>query len=140
PGTDLYLLVADMSPDPRNPGILFQVFKGNDQKPIQSGQLTPGQTTDIQGQYKVTFEGYSGVTGLQVKSDPGVWVVWLGCFLLVGGLLLAFYWQPMVVSGIITKNGSVGQLTFGAATGKYAARVKDEFEGLVENIKLNIKA
>jgi cytochrome c biogenesis protein len=29
-------------------------------------------------------------TGLQVKKDPGVWVVWLGCALLVLGSIAAF--------------------------------------------------
>ncbi len=139
PGTDLYFIVADMNSDNRNPAILFQVYKADGQKPIQSGQLSPRQVADIQGQYKVTFEGYTGFTGLQVKEDPGVWVIWLGCFLLVGGLMLAFYWQPMVVSGIITKNGSAGQLTFGAASGKYATKVKAEFENLVGIIKENSK-
>ncbi len=139
PGTDLYLIVADMSGDNRNPGILFQVYKADGQKPIQSGQLSPGQVADIQGQYKITFEGYTGYTGLQVKADPGVWVIWLGCLLLVVGMMLAFYWQPIVVSGIITKNGLLGQLTFGAPSGKYATKVKAEFENLVKIIKENSK-
>ena len=30
-------------------------------------------------------------TGLQVAKDPGVWVVWLGCFLMVVGSLGAFF-------------------------------------------------
>lgn len=137
PGTDLYLIVAGTSKDSRNPGILFQVYKGNGQQPIQSGQLITGQTADIQGSYKVTFVGYSGFTGLQVKKDPGIWVIWLGCFLLVGGMLLAFYWQPMVVSGVITPNETEGKLSFGAASGKYASRVKDQFQGLVSMIKEN---
>ncbi len=101
----------------------------------EKNSLEIRQTADIQGSYKVTFEGYSGFTGLQVKKDPGVWIIWLGCFLLVGGMLLAFYWQPMVVSGVITPNEAVGKLFFGAATGKYASRVKDQFEGLVSMIK-----
>jgi cytochrome c biogenesis protein len=31
------------------------------------------------------------ITGLKVVKDPGVWVVWLGCLLLVGGLFAAFF-------------------------------------------------
>jgi cytochrome c biogenesis protein len=30
-------------------------------------------------------------TGLQVAKDPGVWVVWTGCFLLVAGCMSAFF-------------------------------------------------
>lgn len=29
-------------------------------------------------------------TGLQVKHDPGVWVVWVGCFLIMAGCAVAF--------------------------------------------------
>ncbi len=137
PGTDLYLIVADMSGDTRSPGILYQVYKANGQKPIQSGQLSPGQAADIQGQYKVTFEGYSGFTGLQVKADPGVWVIWLGCFLLVAGMLLAFYWQPLVITGVLATNGASGLLTIGVTPGKYAVKVKDEFESIVKILKEN---
>lgn len=32
-------------------------------------------------------------TGLQVAKDPGVWVVWIGCFLLVAGSMSAFFWS-----------------------------------------------
>lgn len=32
-------------------------------------------------------------TGLQVKSDPGVWLVWLGCTLMVLGFVIAFYFS-----------------------------------------------
>jgi cytochrome c biogenesis protein len=30
-------------------------------------------------------------TGLQVKYDPGVWLVWAGCTLMVIGFIIAFY-------------------------------------------------
>ena len=29
-------------------------------------------------------------TGLQVAKDPGVWVVWLGCTLMMVGIYVAF--------------------------------------------------
>jgi cytochrome c biogenesis protein len=32
-------------------------------------------------------------TGLQVAKDPGVWVVWLGCFLMVAGIYAAFFFS-----------------------------------------------
>ena len=30
-------------------------------------------------------------TGLQVAKDPGVWVVWIGCFLMIAGIYAAFF-------------------------------------------------
>lgn len=37
---------------------------------------------------KVTSTPY---TGLQVKYDPGVWFIWVGCTLMVAGFFIAFY-------------------------------------------------
>jgi cytochrome c biogenesis protein len=31
------------------------------------------------------------MTGLQVTKDPGVWLVWLGCFMLIAGTFIAFF-------------------------------------------------
>lgn len=33
------------------------------------------------------------LTGLQVKKDPGVWIVWLGCTVLIFGFAIVF-WVP----------------------------------------------
>jgi cytochrome c biogenesis protein len=56
-------------------------------------------------------------TGLQVMKDPGVWIVWLGCILMVWGLVVAFFFShqriwvliprgkaPILVSGTTNKN------------------------------------
>ncbi|MDP4160231.1 MAG: cytochrome c biogenesis protein ResB, partial [Bacillota bacterium] len=115
--------------------VLFQVDKGTGAEPIQTGQLTPGQTVDVQGTYKLTFEGISGFTGLQVKKDPGVVVIWLGCAMLLGGLLLAFYWQPVVISGILqSENGKQGILTVGASSGKVTALTHQALEQFVSSV------
>jgi len=47
------------------------------------------------GAYAVSLLGAEQkyYTGLQVGKDPGVWVVWLGCFLMVAGSLTAFFWS-----------------------------------------------
>jgi cytochrome c biogenesis protein len=41
----------------------------------------------------LTFVDYGGVqyTGLQVVYDPGVWVIWTGCAIMVIGIYLAFF-------------------------------------------------
>ncbi|WP_291349069.1 cytochrome c biogenesis protein ResB [Desulfosporosinus sp.] len=136
PGTDLYLIVAAMKNDPQSPAILYQVYRGTGVEPVQTGQLNAGQTIDVQGEYKLTFEGSAGFTGLQIKQDPGVWVVWLGCALLLLGLMLSFYWRTMVVSGFFESGqGPDGELTMGAMAGKVAGRVQKEFDRLIHDIQ-----
>lgn len=69
------------SPDGRhgNPFVVLQNYPGFDAKRA--------------GIFSFSLLGYDQpqFTGLQVKKDPGVWVVWLGCTLLVLGSLVAFF-------------------------------------------------
>jgi cytochrome c biogenesis protein len=59
-------------------------------------------------------------TGLQVAKDPGVEVVWLGCFLMVIGIYIAFFMSHKRVWVIVSKgharmygNASKNQAAFG---------------------------
>lgn len=136
PGTDLYLILSAMKPDPKEPIILYQVYKGNSQQPIKMGQMKLGQSDSIENSYNLTFDGLSGYTGLQVKKDPGVDVVWLGSGLLMLGLILSFYWRPLTLSGILEWNSNKeSTLTLGTASGKLAMGAKEEFDQLVTEMK-----
>ncbi len=55
-------------------------------------------------------------TGLQVTKDPGVWVVWTGCFMLVLGCLVAFFLSHRRIWVVISEqNGKVGVRLVGSA-------------------------
>ena len=62
-----------------NPFIVLQRFADFDEK--RGGQYSVSLLEAEQSYY----------TGLQVTKDPGVWVVWTGCFLMVCGSLIAFF-------------------------------------------------
>jgi len=68
-------------------------------------------------------------TGLQVAKDPGVWVVWLGCTLMVLGICLAFFFSHkrvwirvahgrVIVGGTASKNPAGFQILFDDLVGK----------------------
>lgn len=136
PDTDLYLVAARIQNYSGKPQVYYQVFKGQDAKPVQSGQLMAGQSFNVQGNYQATFEGVAGITGLQVKKDPGVWVIWLGCALLLLGLLLSFYWRPRTILGILEAGeGNQGTLTVGAGHGKDMGTLRKEFDDLAKKLK-----
>lgn len=140
PGTDLYLVTTLARGSSEKPGVLFQIYKGTGADPIQTGQLNAGETIDVQGAYRLTFDGLAGFTGLQVKKDPGVAVIWLGCGLLLGGLLLAFYWQPLVISGIIqAEQGKRGNLTIGVLSGKMTDSARVALEQFVSSVSKMIR-
>ena len=140
PGTDLYLVISLAKSSSQKAGVLYQIYKGTGADPIQTGQLKTGETIDVQGTYRLTFEGLAGFSGLQVKKDPGVAVIWLGCGMLLAGLLLAFYWQPLVISGIIQpENEKRGTLTVGALSGKTPDSTREALGQFVSSVTKMIR-
>ena len=134
PGTDLYFFVAQMAGNPQQPRILFEVYQGGQAQPLQTDQLKVGETADIEGQYKITLDGYNPFTGLQVKKDPGVNVVWLGCAILLIGLGLSFYWRPLLVTGCLEEVAGQARLTIGMVSGRMQGRAREDFAALTKQL------
>jgi cytochrome c biogenesis protein len=86
------------------------------------------------------FLAYEGLqyTGLQVAYDPGVWVVWLGCALMVIGFYIAFFvphkriWVKMVESGEDRKVWVAG------STSKNRAAFESEFEKAAAGVEQSL--
>jgi len=86
--------VISRSQELRNPAVQIALFKNTillDQKWIFA--KFPDFHGPDKGEYRFTFLDFSGkeYTGLQLTKDPGVWVVWAGCFLLTLGCYLVFF-------------------------------------------------
>ncbi len=67
-------------------------------------------------------------TGLQVAKDPGVWVVWLGCTLMVVGLYIAFFMSHKRVWIVLTR----GHARLYGNASKNQAAFQGQFEQLAE--------
>ena len=72
-------------------------------------------------------------TGLQVAKDPGVWVVWVGCLLMVGGIYAAFFMSHRriwvrVENGTVTigGNASKNQSGFQLFMERVVTKLKDQ--------------
>ncbi len=73
-------------------------------------------------------------TGLQVAKDPGVWVVWLGCTLMVAGLFIAFFMSHKRVWIVVSK----GHARMYGNASKNQAAFQMQFEELSDKLK-NLK-
>jgi len=74
-------------------------------------------------------------TGLQVAKDPGVWVVWLGCTMMIIGIFVAFFMSHKRVWIIVSK----GHARMYANASKNQAAFQMQFENLSEllnNLKI----
>ncbi|PLX81751.1 MAG: cytochrome c biogenesis protein ResB [Desulfuromonas sp.] len=74
-------------------------------------------------------------TGLQVAKDPGVWVVWLGCFLMVVGSMSAFFLSHRRVWLTIQPVDDKTGIKVGAS----AHRNQPAFEIYFDEFKKNLK-
>lgn len=73
-------------------------------------------------------------TGLQVSKDPGVWIVWLGCTLMVVGIYGAFLMSHRRI-WIRLQNGHV---TIGGNASKNQASFEQYFDDLVKKLRNNL--
>jgi cytochrome c biogenesis protein len=85
------------------------------------------------GQQVFVYEGADDkfFTGLQVAKDPGVWVVWFGCALMVIGISMAFFMSHTRV-WIRVVNGRV---VFGGTASKNPAAFQMRFEAMADKLK-----
>jgi cytochrome c biogenesis protein len=83
-----------------------------------------------------SFEGISAknYTGLQVAKDPGVWVVWLGCALLILGLIISFFFSHQRVWVRIPK-GSGKEIVLAGSASKNRVAFERVFEQLADAIR-----
>jgi len=70
-------------------------------------------------------------TGLQVAKDPGVWVVWIGCSIMVIGICMAFF---MSHKRVWVRVGH-GRVAIGGTASKNPAGFQLHFDGLVDKLK-----
>ncbi|TAL25679.1 MAG: cytochrome c biogenesis protein ResB [Nitrospirae bacterium] len=108
PGTDLQGTLKDFSPalsfdannrpftfaeQMNNPAVFLEFSEKGKTK--YSGWIMKRypQTWALPDGHTVEFADYWGVeyTGLQVRKDPGVWVVYLGCIVMAVGLYITFF-------------------------------------------------
>ena len=74
-------------------------------------------------------------TGLQVAKDPGVEVVWLGCFMMVIGIYMAFFISHRRI-WVRIQDGTV---TVGGNASKNPGAFQLTFERIVERLKSNLE-
>lgn len=76
--------------------------------------------------------------GLQVTKDPGVWVVWLGCLIMVGGLIVTFFISHKRVWVILSPNGKETDITIVGSTNRNLITFEKDFQKLTEGIRAGL--
>ncbi len=82
----------------------------------------------------VRFKGLQ-YTGIQVSKDPGVWVVWTGCILMILGLLVTFFVSHKRWWVLVEPRGEKSEILVAGSTNRNRTAFEDAFAGLVEALK-----
>ena len=111
-------------------------FNDNNGEPSQFW-MQPGETVQIE-QSGTTYNFSAKqryATGLQVAKDPGVWVVYLGCGLLLFGLYIAFFMSHQRIWLILRSQGGKTTIDMRGTTNKNKAGFKKSFEELADSVE-----
>jgi cytochrome c biogenesis protein len=73
-------------------------------------------------------------TGLQVTKDPGVWVVWIGCGLMILGLIVSFFFSHQRVWVRIPK-GPKGEIVLAGSANRNRIGFEKTFGQLAEAVR-----
>ncbi len=132
------------SNDPENPAIQLAVTSQGKETKFwifaQYPEFSHGaEDLPYNFQFKDLDMGY--FTGLEVSHEPGQWLVWAGCLLMGGGLLLAFYFIHMRFWVIPISDGE-GKLALwvGASPSKNREEFEERFQKVVAAIQDELKS
>ncbi|MEW6674672.1 MAG: cytochrome c biogenesis protein ResB [Nitrospirota bacterium] len=91
------------------------------------------ETWQLPEGHRVEFIDYWGVeyTGLQVRKDPGVWVVYLGCIAMSIGLYIAFFMSHRRLWVHIVEDRNNTRVVIGATSNKNRAAFERKINKMI---------
>lgn len=103
-----------------NPAIYLSFYEKNSRKYggwllkryPQTGRLPGGHTIELVKVFGMQY------TGLQVRKDPGVWVVYLGCITMALGLFVAFFMSHRKLWVRVVEERNASRIIISAAANK----------------------
>ncbi len=119
-------------PRPNNPGIVLNVFDGN--QSIGQVLVPLERGIDLGNGYRVTAGRYVLYSGIQYRHDPGIPFVGLGAFVLLAGLCMSFYFLPARVFVRVDGHGRSWNVGIAATTVKGYDIYEDQFAALVRDL------
>ncbi len=131
--------ISNQSNDPVNPAIHMQVIRlgGNTTSAWVLPRTPDAHAPNETGvQFKFVNVDMNSTTGLQVARQPGQWMIWAGCLLLVTGLMMALYLSHIRIWGIVaTDRKGQPALLLGGQPSKYRENFERKFHELTDEVQ-----
>ncbi|MDA3903653.1 MAG: cytochrome c biogenesis protein ResB [Desulfuromusa sp.] len=137
--------VSNFTENDRNFGPAMQLHVSTPDKkrgaPFVVWQNHPQLDTKRGGVFSFTLLGYEQpqFTGLQVAKDPGVNIVWAGCFLIVFGSLTAFFFSHKRIWICLEEEGKKTKVQIAGNTHRNQPGFSLAFDELLQKIEATAK-
>jgi len=127
--------------EPNNPAALVKVTRSGES--LFSGwlfarfpdfsRLHPGSSSAL----TLELKGYSGsqYSVIHVSRDPGTWLIWVGCFLIMLGLGLAFYWPTYEIRIWLQEEAGKTTIVAGGLATKNRENFAQELETIISSLR-----
>ena len=139
PETRDRLVVMDYTENVRNHGPAFLIAVARENQDPASAWILAKQP-EFQGNriddLVLSVESFqnSFYTGLQVKDDPGVWIIYLGFALLLLGMLFALYGSHRRLWLLLSPGASGTKIMVGGHSSKHQSAFEREFKRLAREV------
>ncbi len=140
PGSSSAFLLTQFIPDFQGMGPALQMIFFEPNRPQENFWLLQNhpEFADRQaGRYSFTIKEIEPkyYSGLQVTKDPGVWVVWVGCFLMMGGFSMAFLLSHRRVWVRLTEKAGETWVEIAGSSHRDRAGFEKELEKIDQGLK-----
>jgi cytochrome c biogenesis protein len=140
PGSASSFLVAQFIQDLQGMGPALQVILFEPNHPHENFWVFlnhPEFSERRPGPYQFTIQEIDPryYSGLQATKDPGVWVVWAGCFLMMAGFSTTFLLSHRRVWVRLTEKGGGTLVEIGAASHRDRTGFEKQFEKISQALR-----
>ncbi len=126
------------SEDLRNPAALLEVKKdGRPQYRSWVFAFFPEVHSVKDAPFRFRYVSFKGLqyTGLQVSKDPGVWVVWTGCTLILVGLVISFFISHRRIWVLVEDKGKKRQVQVVGNVNRNHAAFSQHFGEIIKEMR-----
>ncbi len=120
----------------------MKVWFKNELGPASTFWLNAGEQATIErpdGKYTIAGKQMYA-TGLQVAKDPGVWVVYLGCGMMILGLYVAFFMSHRRIWLLLTRKEGKTNVLVSGSTNKNKVGFENIFTTLATELEADTKS
>ena len=139
-GTRYSLLLNRFLPDLQGMGPAFQAVLFEDGRPAENLVILQGPSDSLpqppgRFQFRIRELQPRYYSGLQATRDPGVWLVWLGCFLMMAGFYMAFFMSHRRVWVRLTEKKGETLVEIAGSSHRNRSEFEKELERIGETLQ-----